>query len=62
MCINIYFHFASQEEEIVKLKEEIKLLQQSVKIDEDNEQVAKLRSDNVKLKHRLAVLKRVCTI
>ncbi|XP_046431493.1 arginine--tRNA ligase, cytoplasmic isoform X1 [Neodiprion fabricii] len=44
--------------EIVKLKEEIKLLQGFSNSNIDNEELEKLQTENVKLKHRLAILKR----
>ncbi|XP_046624223.1 arginine--tRNA ligase, cytoplasmic isoform X1 [Neodiprion virginianus] len=49
---------AAAELEIVKLKEEIKLLQGFSNSNIDNEELEKLQTENVKLKHRLAILKR----
>lgn len=65
--LHIYFFFL-QEEEIAFLKKEIEFLRQNITINDSKinsiseDEYIKLEQENIKLKHRVAILKRVCII
>lgn len=65
---NFHKRAAAAEEEIAFLKKEIEFLRQNIttnnsKINSISEdEYTKLEQENIKLKHRVAILKRVCTI